>query len=206
MWLCVTSAELGSQILSKRSSPATAAEPSPGSRHSPSGDTPQIIDPNALIRIRSPAQKSLGEAFGAATGVRRPPGNADVSSAGVERRRGRRRSQGGARATSGVERPRGADWGDRVGGLKGVAYDNDPDDKNQELTDAARCRQTATVKTPAPTIPLAVRRRPQLGAGATIIPDESWHCVHAHPILPDPRAPSPAARISGWMRHRAGPR
>jgi hypothetical protein len=93
VWLCVTSAELGSQILSKRSSPATAAEPSPGSRHSPSGDTPQIIDPNALIRIRSPAQKSLGEAFGAATGVRRPPGNADVSSAGVERRRGRRRSQ-----------------------------------------------------------------------------------------------------------------
>lgn len=41
----------------------------------------------------------------------------------------------------------------------------------------------------APTIPLAVRRRLQLGAGATIIPDESSRCVHAHPILPDPRAP-----------------
>ena len=188
MCLCVTAS--GTRIpnsLSRRSSPATAAEPSPGSRHSPSGDTPQIIDPNALIRIRSPALKSLGEAFGAATGVSAPPGTP-------------------TRTSAGVERPRGADWGDRVGGLKGVAYDNDPDDKNQELTDADRCRQTATVKTLAPTIPLAVRRRPQLGAGATIIPDESWHCVHAHPILPDPRAPSPAARISGWMRHRAGPR
>ena len=28
----------------------------------------------------------------------------------------------GARATSGGDGPRGADWGDRVGGLKGVAW------------------------------------------------------------------------------------
>ena len=36
-------------------------------------------------------------------------------------RRGRRRSQRGARATSGGDGPRGADWGNRVGDLKGVA-------------------------------------------------------------------------------------
>jgi hypothetical protein len=36
-------------------------------------------------------------------------------------RRGRRRSRR-ARATSGGDGPRGADWGDRVGGLRGVAW------------------------------------------------------------------------------------
>ena len=50
-----------------------------------------------------PDKKTFGEVFGEATGVSAPPGNADVSSAGGDG-------------------PRGADWGDRVGGLKGVAW------------------------------------------------------------------------------------
>jgi hypothetical protein len=44
----------------------------PGSHTWPSGHIPQDTAPNPLLRIRSPAKKSFGEAFGAATGVSDP--------------------------------------------------------------------------------------------------------------------------------------
>ena len=44
----------------------------PGFHNWPSGHIPQDTTPNPLLRIRSPAKKTFGEAFGAATGVSDP--------------------------------------------------------------------------------------------------------------------------------------
>ncbi len=44
----------------------------PGFHNWPSGHIPQDTAPNPLLRIRSPATKTFGEAFGAATGVSDP--------------------------------------------------------------------------------------------------------------------------------------
>ena len=44
----------------------------PGFHNWPSGHIPQDTAPNPLLRIRSPAKKTFGEAFGAATGVSDP--------------------------------------------------------------------------------------------------------------------------------------
>ena len=60
--------------------------------------------PNPLLRSQAAAsaQKFVRRDVRRRHRVQRPRGNADVSSAGVER-------------------PRGADWCDRIGGLRGVA-------------------------------------------------------------------------------------
>ena len=44
----------------------------PGFHNWPSGHIPQDTAPKPLLRIRSTAKKTLGEAFGAATGVSDP--------------------------------------------------------------------------------------------------------------------------------------
>jgi hypothetical protein len=49
-----------------------AGDVGPGLDNWPSGHTTQDTDSNALIRIRSPRQKSFGEAFGAAMGLANP--------------------------------------------------------------------------------------------------------------------------------------
>ena len=49
-----------------------AGDAGPGFHTWPPGHIPQAMAPNPLLRIRSTAQKSFGEAFGAATGVSDP--------------------------------------------------------------------------------------------------------------------------------------
>ena len=51
---------------------AVAGYAGPGFHNWPPGHIPQNTDPNPLLRIRSPAKKAFGEAFGAATGVSDP--------------------------------------------------------------------------------------------------------------------------------------
>jgi hypothetical protein len=109
----------------------------PGFHTWPTGHIPQNTDTNPLIRSRFPAKKTFGETFGAATGVSAPSyrnggfaDGTDFAGPGFGRRsrvtwggtkRCIRLFMTGARATSGGAGPRGADWGDRVGGLRGVA-------------------------------------------------------------------------------------
>ena len=58
--------------LRRRGAAAVAGSAGPGFHNWPSGHIPQDTAPKPLLRIRSHAKKTFGEAFGAATGVSDP--------------------------------------------------------------------------------------------------------------------------------------